>query len=148
MVKFPNLAASSAASGFQYYKTKEFSYVVPGQFLPLFSGSISHYTNIHSEARLAPVAASNIVLAATLVNVSADMSAGTYKNANSGIYSGAIITGSSGGFPIFYGYSLTSSTDGDSIDITFDVSNGSAVNNVTPPNITISGKLFFYLAPF
>lgn len=150
MPNFSKLAATSAASGFQYYDIPpDFSFATPGQFLPFATGgTFSHYENSFAIPKNVPASApSNIILTNILLNVDLDDTPGVYRLGNSGVGGGAN-PGSSGGFPIFYEYNVWVGSDANDIIITISVGNPSAVNSVTTPTITVSGKLYFYLAPF
>lgn len=150
MPNFSKLAAASAAGGFQYYDIPpDFSFSTPGQFLHFVSGgTYHHYENTLAIPKNNPqTAPTNIILTDVFLNVDVDDSANVYRFGNAGVEGGANL-GSSGGFPIFYNYNVWVSSDANNVIITISVGNGSAVNSVTPPTITVEGKLFFYLAPF
>jgi hypothetical protein len=148
MPNFSKLAAASAASGFQYYDVQNFSKSIAGQFLPKFTGTLSSYQSTISLVKnRSGIALTSQILTSTLVNFDNDLSAGQYYNFSSG-YLKDFTVGSSGGFPIFYEMEVSVSADSTHWDMIVTISNPSAVNDVTPPTIVVSGTVFFYLAPF
>jgi hypothetical protein len=148
MTNFSKIAATSQAAGFQYFDTQSFSFNVPSVFLAKFVGSLHHQTTTYQKAFSPKVqGALGKVLANIQGNLTNVDAAGVYRNFNNGD-SGNKTIGSSGGFPIFYAWNINISFDGVNITFTVDMSNPSAVNDVTTEAFTMSGKVFFYVAPF
>lgn len=149
MPDFRKIVATSEAAGLQYYDVQPFAFSTGGQFLArVGAGSpwYKHYTNSTYVPKNVPLRApTSIILTDSLINVDVSDVAGFYHTENT---NATITVGSSGGFPIFYTYGVSISSDAANIIVTLDVGNGSAVNDVIPPTITVSGFIFFYLAPF
>lgn len=148
MLDFTKLAASSAAEGLQYYDTQPFGVTLPSQALALFSGTLHQYSATASvpKNRLG-LALTSSILSSVLVNFDNDQAAGQFLNLE-GQYQKNFIVGSSGGFPVFYTVTTYVYHDATNLNIVTTVANPSAVNNVTPPTINVTGKVFLYLAPF
>jgi hypothetical protein len=153
MPRFDKIAATSEASGFQYYDVETFSFTKPGGvFLPLFSGTTASTTSSFRvpKNRLGKALTSQIMYN-ILVHIDKNgdnlsFGAGEYRLLSS--IGDTVEIGMSGGFPVFYQYGLVVSSDANDIIFTLTVSNGSAVNNVTTQDITFNGTVFLYLAPF
>lgn len=149
MTNFANLAATSHAVGFPYYDIQDYSFTLPGRTLPFATGgTYSHYNQTFTITKNRPnKALTSQILTNIRMNLSPVDTAGVYRKADLGI-SGNVIVGSSGGFPIFYAYQANIWSDATNINILLDAGNPSAVNNVTVPNLTITGRVYFYLSPF
>lgn len=147
-IDFSKMTAVSAASGFEYYATQTFAFTTPPQTIPIVSGGVYHdYGNSASISRnLSGIAPTQKIMTNIQYNVDANDAPGSFRTGPS--VTGQNIIGSSGGFPIFYQYNVTAQNDAANLTFTIRVGNPSAVNAVTPPAIVVSGKVFFYLAPF
>lgn len=156
MTKFSELAAASHGAGFQYYDVQDFSFTKPGVFLPTSGSGGTFYHHNTSTFTLDKNRfnedITNQVMTSILMSINVDgldLDTGSDKfHLISGAMSDSVVVGSSGGFPIFYGYNISVSSDANNLIFTIDVGNPSGVNNVTSDAITIAGKVFFYLAPF
>lgn len=149
MIDYSKLTAVSAASGFQNYDNNvPFSFSTAGQTVPIVSGGVfHHYSNSSSISRnLLGVSPTQNIMTNILYNVDVSDVGGSYRAGPS--VNGSQTLGSSGGFPISYSYNVTAQNDANNLTFTIDIGNPSAVNAVTVPTITVSGLVFFYLAPF
>lgn len=148
MPKFKNLASTSEGAGFQYYDQQSFSFNVPSRTFAKFTGTYNHETFTYKldKNRLGKAITSEIMIN-VLANLDQVDNPGVYRLLNTGDQGNKTI-GSSGGFPIFYNWNISISADREHIIFTVDIGNSSAVNDVTTEAFIISGKIFFYLAPF
>lgn len=148
MVNFDNLAATSKAAGFEYYDIQDINFTVPGQTLAKFTGTTQNYTGTQTlpKNRLGKALTSQILTNA-VVHLDPIHTAGNYYPV-AGALTDNVTLGSSGGFPIFYYYTLNLSADANNVIVDLNIANPSAVNAVTVPDITVTGRMFMYLAPF
>lgn len=147
-VNLAGLQFHSSMAGFLTYGTAQFSHTTPGQTLGFFSGTLNYYQDtIFIAKNVPPKAPTQLVLNNVLMNANNTDPAGTYRMINGG-FSQNYTIGSSGGFPIFYQMKLYTYEDNVNVNIRITISNPSAVNNVTVPNITFTGYVPLYLAQF
>ncbi len=142
---FSKVQTTSTANGFINFVTQPFSQTIPGQTLAFFSGTLHSYSATISIPLTGKT--TNQVLESVLINTTNTLSAGQYYNLSTE-YSNNFIIGSSGGFPIFYVMNINVTNDTNNCYVVVFISNPSAVNNVTVPTITVSGKAFLYESPF
>lgn len=153
MVKFQNLSATSQGAGFQYYDVQDFRFTKPGLFIAKNTGTYNNNSSTFSIPKNRPATGlTPNVMVSIMMDVVPDGTdsvggSGNYHTMN-GTYSDTVVVGSSGGFPVFYRYHIYVSSDENNIIFTINVGNPSGVNDVTSNDITISGRVFFYLAPF
>lgn len=149
MTNFSKIAATSQAAGFPYYDIQDFGFVIPGQTVPFVSGgTYHHYTQTDSLPRDRLNKANGLqIMTNVIMNIDPIDSPNQFHLARYG-RSGFQVIGSSGGFPILYNFNINIFSDTNNLYFETDVGNSSAVNNVNAPTLTLTGKVFFYLAPF